>query len=127
MNMLLRCAILAALVINIGGCANMVRGTTESVTVESPNCPGATCTLQHKKGSWTVVTPGSVVIPRSDDPLRITCTKDGKTASMQSDSGVSAGAIVGDALLFGVFSGANAITDAHREYPDKISVPITCE
>lgn len=110
----------------LGGCANIVRGTHESVTVETPECPKATCTLKHKKGEWLVTTPGSVIIPRSDDPLSITCNKDDKTVTQIVDSGVSSGAIVGDALLFGIFSAANASTDAHREYPDKVSVALIC-
>jgi hypothetical protein len=117
----------AIIIMFCSGCANMVRGTTEPITIESPNCPGAVCTLQNKKGTWTVTTPGSIVIPRSDDPLKITCEKDGQTLSVIGDSGVSTGAVVGDALLFGIFSGINAATDAHREYPDIIVVPITCE
>lgn len=117
---------LGALVLCCTGCANMVRGTTEPITVESPDCPGAVCTLANKKGSWTVTTPGSIVIPRSDDPIKVTCEKDGKNVSVIGDSGISAGAVVGDALLFGIFSAANAATDAHREYPDTITVPIRC-
>lgn len=124
------CLILLSTVIisfTFTGCANVVRGTTEPITVEAPNCPDAECTLQNKKGSWTVKTPGSIVIPRSDDPLRVTCKKDGKKVEVTAESGVSAGAILGDALLFGIFSAANAATDAHREYPDTITVPISCD
>ncbi len=109
------------------GCANVIRGTTEPITVEAPDCPDAVCTLQNKKGSWIVKTPGSIVIPRSDDPLSVTCEKDGEQVAISAESGVSAGAVLGDALLFGLFSAANAATDAHREYPDTITVPITCE
>jgi hypothetical protein len=113
--------------LSASGCANIVRGTSEAVNIETTECPGARCILQQKKGSWEVTAPGSVVIPRSDDTLNVTCSKGEHTASVAVDSGVSSGAIVGDALLFGIFSAANAATDAHREYPDKITVPLDCE
>jgi uncharacterized protein YceK len=119
--------ILIAVILLCSGCATIVRGTTEPITIECPNCPGAVCTLRNKKGVWTVTAPGSIVIPRSDDPLKVTCEKDGKVVSVSGESGVSTGAVVGDALLFGIFSAANASTDAHREYPDTIVVPIVCK
>ena len=39
--------------------------------------PKSTCNLSNNKGSWSVVTPGSIKIKRSKKPLKIVCKKDG--------------------------------------------------
>ena len=39
--------------------------------------PGAQCELKNNKGTWSVVTPGEVIVKRSKQPLKITCVKDG--------------------------------------------------
>ena len=91
-------AIALALLALTAGCATVVRGTNETVTIKTPDCPGARCVLQHKKGRWEVESPGSVVIPRSDDPLKIDCSKGSESVSIQVDSGVSSGAVAGDVV-----------------------------
>ena len=41
----------------------------------------STCNLSNNKGSWSVVTPGSIKIKRSKKPLKIVCKKDGYNES----------------------------------------------
>ena len=52
-----------------GGCASLVDGQNQSVSVLTPDCPGAACRLHNDKGRWHVATtPASVGV---NTPKRI--------------------------------------------------------
>ena len=60
-----------------GGCASLVDGQNQSVSVLTPDCPGAACRLHNDKGRWHVATtPASVVVNRSFADLVVNCSKD---------------------------------------------------
>ena len=53
----------------LGGCASIVNGQNQSVSVEARNETGAVagvnCKLSNNKGTWFVTTPGSTTVQRS--------------------------------------------------------------
>ena len=65
---------LVSLMLSVGGCATITKGTTDTVQVEVSNCgEQIECTVSNKKGSWDFKAPGSVTFKKSDDPLNLTC------------------------------------------------------
>lgn len=110
----------------LSACASMYRGSTESITITTPNCPGAVCTLQNKKGVWKVTTPGVLNIPRSDDTILVSCNKGDQSTTYQILSTMAGGSVIAETVLWGPFALINAATDGHREYPDDVQIPMVC-
>jgi TonB family protein len=61
----------------VSGCATIVQGTTENVSVSTTPEKGAQCTLTNTEGVWYLVSPGSVVVHKSQSSLKIDCSKPG--------------------------------------------------
>lgn len=110
------------------GCASIVTGSNQSLSVEAAapngdNVVGANCKLVNDKGNWFVNTPGTVTVQRSYNDLNISCTKDGHgpgvTAVKSSTKAMAAGNII-----FGgpIGAGVDAATGAAFDYPSLIKV-----
>ena len=65
-----------AFAIVLSGCATITKGTTQSVAIDTPGVPGATCTITTQSGPQTVSTPGTVVLAKGSTALPIQCTKE---------------------------------------------------
>lgn len=115
-----------ALILN-GGCSTVYRGSTEGLTVMTPNCPMAKCTFRNKKGEWSGTTPITMTIPRSDDTIFVTCRKGDVESTYEIQSGSSVGTVAAEVILWGPFAAVNALTDGHREYPDAVEIPMVCK
>lgn len=117
---------LAVSVLMNAGCASVVEGTTQAITVNTTPVSGASCTLTNKRGQWSVVTPGSVIVKRSESYIHVVCTKDGwqdSTAYLSPTQ--STQAVMGAVLLFGVLESAvDASTGAGNKYPEYCNVPM---
>lgn len=76
----MRAPTLLAGVLLLGGCASMLNGSDETVTVMADR-PSA-CTVTNDKGSYPVTaTPATITVHRSAKPLLVACrTLDGRTA-----------------------------------------------
>lgn len=58
------------------GCATITKGTTQTVAINTPNAPGAQCTLSSSAiGSRVVTTPASIVLEKSTHNVAVTCKK----------------------------------------------------
>lgn len=109
------------------GCASIVNGQNESVSVEAKGdsgpVAGATCSLSNDKGKWFVTTPGSTTVHRSSKDMEVRCEKsplDPGVAMVKSNvKGMAFGNI-----LFGGFIGAGVdmATGAAYDYPTLITV-----
>jgi hypothetical protein len=58
------------------GCASIVGGTNQSISLETRSnagepVAGVNCKLENPKGTWFVTTPGSVTIHRAYDDLSV--------------------------------------------------------
>jgi hypothetical protein len=108
------------------GCATMVEGTSQSVTV-STEPPGANCTIDRVGTHLGTVnpTPGSVHIDKSKNDLTVACQKDGFTTATISSSPKFVGTTFGNLVLGG---GVGAIVDAasgaNYEYPTEIKLTL---
>ncbi len=119
-------ALAAALV--MPGCASIVTGQNQSVTIEVPDCEGANCKLTNDKGTWIVKAPGSVTVQRAYGDLTVICTKEGfgsKTRVVQSSTKAMA---AGNIIFGGVIgAGVDVATGAAYDYPTLITVPLMCK
>ncbi|MGH6720136.1 MAG: hypothetical protein ACREER_12525 [Alphaproteobacteria bacterium] len=108
----------------LGACATILEGTDQSVTVVTEP-PGATCTLMRGGKTIGMVnpTPGSVVLDKSQDNVRVLCTKedheDGGATLASSFQGMTFGNLVFGGLI-GV--AIDAGSGAMHEYPANVTV-----
>ena len=130
----LKTTILAAslgLVVLTTGCATVTGGTTQNVAVktqkDSADVAGADCVLTNSRGTYKVVTPGSVSVHRAKDDLSVQCTKAGESNAVASvKSSTRVGAVVGDIAFLGVLSvvsyGVDRASGSVYAYPENVTV-----
>ncbi|HEY2071716.1 MAG TPA: hypothetical protein VGG48_19305 [Rhizomicrobium sp.] len=117
--------VLALAGIALSGCATIINGTTQSVSISTPPVAGAQCTLTSSEGTWYVTTPGSVTVHKTKNDLNATCKKDGyQDATTVIPSKFNA-TTVGNVLLGGVIGiGVDAASGANYSYPDATEIPM---
>ena len=112
----------AAAATSLTGCASIVSGTNQLMSVEtlSPTgkVDGASCKLQNDKGVYYVVTPGTVNVHRAYGDLSVTCEKTGVPTGVATIKSTTKGMMAGN-ILFGGFIGAgvDAASGAAYDYP----------
>ena len=109
------------------GCATVVNGTHQTVTVATTPEVHAECQLQNNKGNWSIAsTPESIKIHRSYEPLNIICKKPGYAqTSPESVGSNTKTAAFGNIALGGLIGAGTDMADgAAYGYPDKINVPM---
>lgn len=113
--------------INLGGCASIVNGQNQSVSVETSSAGeslvGATCTLGNDKGTWLVTTPGSTVVHRSYADLKVKCEKAPLEPGLATAKSSTKAMAFGNILFGGVIGvGVDVATGAAYDYPVLLSV-----
>ena len=116
-------SVLIAFAALASGCATLTNDSHVPVTLSFSDNSNGTCTLSNKRMSIDVDVPGTAMVRRSDDILKIDCeTENGDraTGSIQSTMG---GKIIASAIFldFGI---VDAITDKHREYASSFVIPV---
>jgi len=120
-------AIAVAVLFLSSGCASIVSGHNQSLSVETPGCTPANCQLTNTKGSWFVITPGTVVVHRAYGDLTVECKKDGVQPIARDIKSSTKGMAFGNILLGGVIgAGVDIGTGAAYDYPPVISIPLLC-
>lgn len=108
------------------GCASIVSGNHQSVSIETPPQKNVTCSLTNDKGKWFVnSTPGSVTVQQSFKDMVIHCEKDGHP---MGDSTISSrvkpmyfGNIIFGGIIGLIVDGSDG---AGFGYPTNITVPV---
>jgi len=119
-----RCTILLFALL-LFGCATITRGTTQSVAVDTPGVPGASCTIQTQSGPQIVKTPGTIVLDRGSTALPIQCTKACYTPGSSIIPSNTETMAAGNVVFGGVIGlGVDAATGALNRYPDVVTVAI---
>ncbi len=111
-------AAVAALGVALSGCASIIDGSTQRITVATPPVTGAHCVLSNGEGQWSVVTPGHVTVKRSKKDMSVRCSKEGYqdvVGTMPSD--LNGWALANFALAI-VPLGVDAWTGAINDYDD---------
>jgi len=118
-------AAVAALGFALSGCATIVDGTTQSVSVNTTPENGAACTLVNSQGTWYLTSPGSTTVHKTKTDLDVTCAKPGYKAghivAQSRFTGKTAGNIIAGGLV-GV--GIDAASGANFHYDSPIMVPL---
>lgn len=109
------------------GCASVVSGTGQSVTVFTPPVSGAHCHLSNDKGEWYVgSTPETVKVHRSNKPLHTVCSKAGYYDAEKIVGSSANGAAFGNIALGGIVgAGVDMADGAAFSYNTKIMVPMS--
>src|SRR3990167_5002643 len=107
--------------LGLTGCASMIGGTQQTVSVETKNVEGADCTLSNNKGIWYIKnTPGSVVVNRSFSDMHIKCEKPGYEVAQKSIASSTRPIVFGNIVFYiaGILGAAVDIADgAAYDYP----------
>src|SRR4051794_33644828 len=115
-----------ACILVLGGCATITKGTTQSVAIDTPGVPGATCTISTQSGPQMVTTPGTIVLTKGSTALPIQCTKEcylmGSSVIPSNTEAMAAGNVVFGGLI-GL--GVDAASGAMNKYPDVVTVAMT--
>src|SRR6185312_8897061 len=120
----MRLAILAFTPLMLGGCATIVEGTGQSVSI-STNPPGAICSVDREGTRLGQVagTPGSIHIDKSSKDLLVSCAKSGYASATAASTPKFNGTIFGNILTGGVIGAlVDESTGANYEYPAQFSL-----
>lgn len=109
------------------GCASIVGGTSQPLSVEAraAGAPvtGASCKLSNDKGTWFVTTPGSTTVHRSAEDLAVRCDKEGHAPGIVNAKSSTKGMAFGNLLFGGIVGGAVDVSSgAAFDYPTLINV-----
>ncbi|WP_282604298.1 hypothetical protein [Pelagibius sp. Alg239-R121] len=116
--------VLAASAFVVSGCATVIKGTDESISVITEP-EGATCTLVREGKTVGVVnpTPGSVEVDRDKDDVTVNCVLEDYEDSYEVVSAEFSGYTVGNVIAGGLIGVAvDAASGANSEYPDEVTV-----
>ena len=110
------------------GCASIVSGTSQSVSVETraadgASVTGANCKLNNNKGAWFVTSPGSTTVNRSFEALEVKCEKQGLEPGIASVKSSTKAMAFGNVLFGGpIGAGVDMASGAAYDYPNLIAV-----
>jgi len=66
----------SVLALATAGCATLVKGTTQAISVNTPGVPGAQCTLSSSAiGTKIVTTPATITLEKGADNIAVVCKK----------------------------------------------------
>jgi uncharacterized protein YceK len=119
-----RSSILLALIAlsSLSGCASIVNGTSQIVSVETMHTnaavAGASCKLENDKGVYYVTTPGTVTVHRAYGDMNVLCEKAGVPDGLGVVKSSTKGMMAGNILFGGIIgAGIDAASGAAYDYP----------
>lgn len=120
-------AVIVVMVTLLSGCASIVSGTNQVVSVEtrdkSKQLSGASCQLVNDKGTYYVTTPGTVTVRRSLQDMNVKCEKDNAEPGVAAVKSSTKAMAFGNILFGGVIgAGVDIASGAAYDYPSIIQV-----
>ena len=111
----------------LSNCASIMSDSVQAISVDTPNCRSAKCTLNNSNGVYFVQsTPGTVSVEKAFGDLTVTCEKDGQTFTSTHQSKANM-ATYGNILLGGI---PGALIDGGSgkgyDYPTYIVNNLSC-
>jgi hypothetical protein len=108
-------------------CATIVKGTTQTIAINSPGAAGARCQLRSGAiGTVDVVTPATVTLEKSQENITVRCTKecfqDGAGIVTSFTEGLAAGNIIAGGVI-GL--GIDAASGAMNKYAPETIIVMT--
>ena len=118
-------AAISTLSILASGCATIVDGVHESISVTTTPVQGAACTLTNLEGTWLLTTPGSTDVHKTKNDLTISCKKDGFQPGSLVAVSKFGGATFGNIVAGGIVGvGVDAASGANYYFDSPITVPL---
>ncbi|MCC2974313.1 hypothetical protein [Massilia sp. IC2-476] len=116
-----------AVAANLTGCASIVSGTSQIVSVETLQATnrvdGASCKLENEKGVYYVTTPGTVTVRRAYGDMTVRCEKPGMDAGVASIKSSTKGMAFGNVIFGGVIgAGVDVASGAAYDYPNLFQI-----
>ena len=109
----------------LAGCATIVQGTTELVSVTTTPEQGAQCSLKNSEGTWFVTTPGSTTVHKTKNDLTVSCKKDGYPGGEMLATARFGGTTVGNVIAGGAIGiVVDAASGANYYYDSPITVDL---
>ena len=125
----LKLSAMAFAVLALTGCASIIEGTSQDVTVDTPGVDAAQCELTSERiGRQNVTTPGTVSLKRSKHDVDVICRKACyHDARATIDSGLEPWTL-GNILLGGIIGlGVDAGTGALNKYDEPAHVSMQAD
>ena len=124
---LMACAAVIIAATQLGACASIVEGSSQSVLVTTPGVQDATCTLTSPEiGAQVVHTPGSLTLSKSKHDVQVSCTKQGYNDGAGTITSNFEGMTLGNLLLGGIIGvGIDAASGAMNKYQPQVAVMMT--
>jgi hypothetical protein len=121
--------VIAIALTQIVGCASIVNGQNQSVSVDTRTdagaLAGANCRLSNNKGTWYVATPGSVTVQRSFEDMAVKCEKEPFEPGLASIKSSTKAMAFGNIIFGGVIgAGVDVATGAAYDYPALITITL---
>ncbi len=129
MAKVIRSVATAGLLAAIGGCASITKGTTQSVSLDTPGVPGASCTLASEGiGTKVVQTPISMVLDKSQHNISVNCKKecynDGVGIIPSHTEAMAAGNIIAGGVVGLAVDAASGAMNKYNDSNQIAMVPI---
>ncbi len=110
-------------------CASITKGTTQSISLDTPGAPGASCTLTSEGiGTKVVATPATLVLDKSQHNVAVTCKKecyqDGVGIISSSTETMTAGNILVGGVVGLAVDAASGAMNKYNEANQIAMVPI---
>ena len=61
----------------MSGCARIIEGSSQEVTIETPGADGATCFLENKEMRYKIYAPQTITLTKPRSPLNVRCLAPG--------------------------------------------------
>ncbi|MBU0800366.1 MAG: hypothetical protein KKA05_05115 [Alphaproteobacteria bacterium] len=72
-----RFLLLSVAVLAVSGCARLIEGSTQKITIETPGADGAACFIENEEFRYKIYAPQTITITRSFYPLNVRCLAPG--------------------------------------------------
>jgi hypothetical protein len=121
---ILRLFIVSFVVCSATGCATILAGSSQTVTVAT-NPPGARCELLREGRVIGTVenTPGAITLKKTKHDIDVVCRKDGFTDAKGFGESGTEGATFGNIVLGGLIGwGVDSAVGADNKYPEVMTV-----
>ena len=110
-------------------CASLTKGTTQSISLDTPGAPGASCTLTSEGiGTKVVATPATLVLDKSQHNVAVTCKKecyqDGVGIISSSTETMTAGNILVGGVVGLAVDAASGAMNKYNEANQIAMVPV---
>jgi hypothetical protein len=116
--------LLLGLALMLAGCATLTAGTTQMVSINTPNVAGATCTLSSSGiGTVTVVTPANLPVKKYGEDVAVRCQKECYSDGVGTLPTTVEPMVAGNILVGGFIGlGVDTVSGAINKYPPNIDI-----